>query len=741
LKQIHSGIYKVSIFILVTWMVCFCTAVSVSAGCTDSEVWTAFPSTDNLIKQGLPVNDQLKNDSGPTVNQDATKTYSRRWQGGSSSWGASVTLTIHPNAKLAADTVQKYGDGLTKSKAGVAVKIGDLGFKTNDLMRPYYMIQKKCLVVTFYTSSPRRTMVGDQDQTVNQIVNSLGALSCCQANPTGPQTQPANDCPILSDIGFAPANPTPTDTVSFTAKATDKNGDKIDYTWKIQDFNGKIVRQLKGAKVSWKNPPAGNYNLQVTVKDADPNCIDWQNKKLVVLPNPTLPNLPPTIRLSLSPSPPLTTGNVLITAVVIDPDGDALRGGWGHTNTGGVPGGRYPKLQTIPGTSGLYQPVKKRNGNTFTWKGRVEAGPQEMTFGAEDVRGGKSRKTISFVVIDPAAPLAITLVKTPKAYSSPLQSLNFKVIDNAPTGQKLTYNWWIDGKREKNWNKSTVTWPNPSPGYHEVKVQVWLKSGATATDKASFTITSTPQPPPAQNTPPSVKIVRLTSKPTVGKPVNFKAIVTDPNKNDTHLFTWRLGGNLIGTKSSTSWQTKTAGSYQVKITVSDGTDRDSATHTFQVTAKPAVVTPPPPPKRRSIIKSAALFHTNAIHGYGNASKFQTGEEIGLRLEINPVSASHRIEINWLDPRRRRSQNRAIDMTGNMPGKIRLVKDFLKTNPSEISGIWAVEILVDGRFERNLTFSLATSGSVFSAPSKRRPGTNPGVPQPRPAPGSGWKNAF
>ena len=722
------------------------------AGCADSDVWAAFPATDDLTSQGLPVNEQLRNDSGPSVNQDATKTYSRMWQGGSSSWGASVTLTIHPDAKLAADDVRKYGDGLIKGNAGVQVKIGDLGFKTNDLMRPYYKIQKDCLVATFYTSSPRRTMVGDQDQVVAMIVGKLAALTCCQGGSSTQNPPPANKCPVINSSSFSPSKPTPNDTILFTGSATDPEGDKIDYTWSVFDFNQTKIERFTGATASWKNPPEGNYMVRMIVKDGDPNCVDWRDHKLVVLGNQALANQPPTIRLSYSPQPPLTTGDVTFTAVVTDPDGDSIRGGWGHTNTGGVSGGKYPDTQKIPGTTRPCQPVKTRNGDTFTWSCRIKAGPQKMTFGAEDVRGGKAQKTVSFVVIDPVGPLDITLVKMPAEYRIPWQTVSFKVVDNAPSGETLTYAWWIDGKREKSWTTGTASWPNPPVGYHEVKVQAWKKSGETDTEKALFEITGTPPPaPPAKNTPPKVKITLLTAKPITGKPVNFKATVTDPDKQDTHVYVWRVGGQMIGSGASASWKTNAPGSYTVNATVSDGTDRGSDSLAFKV-EDPQTVNPPPPKKRPSIVKSAVFFHTNVIHGYGSDSKFQAGERIGLRLEVLPSSPQHRIELRWLDSGGKQIQSRTLALRGNVPNQTRIAEDFLATGPADASGNWTVEIVVDGRFDRNATFVLNStgSGSGFARPvrppSANRPPAVPGNPPPSNPPrpsstGGGWKKAF
>ena len=722
------------------------------AGCADSDVWAAFPATDDLTSQGLPVNEQLINDSGPSVNKDATKTYSRMWQGGSSSWGASVTLTIHPDAKLAADDVQKYGDGLIKGSAGVQVKIGDLGFKTDDLMRPYYKIQKGCLVATFYTSSPRRTMVGDQDQVVAMIVGKLAALTCCQGGSSTQNPPTANKCPVINSSSFSPSKPTPNDTILFTGSATDPEGDKIDYTWSVFDFNQTKIERFTGATASWKNPPEGNYMVRMIVKDGDPNCADWRDHNLVVLGNQTLANQPPTIRLSYSPHPPLTTGDVTFTAVVTDPDGDSIRGGWGHTNTGGVSGGKYPDTQKIPGTSRPCQPVKTRNGDTFTWSCRVNAGPQKMTFGAEDVRGGKAQKTVSLVVIDPVGPLDITLLRTPSNYYIPYQTVDFKVVDNAPAGETLTYAWWIDGKRDKSWTAAAASWSNPPAGRHEVTVQAWKKSGETDTEKTSFEITgSPPPPPPAKNNPPAVRITLLTKKPTVGKPVSFKADVTDKDTNDTHVYIWRIGGQVVGSASVASWKPNAPGRYTVTAKVSDGTDSATDSLSFTVEDPQAVNPPPPFPKKRpSIIRSAALFHANAIHGYGSAAKFQAGERIGLRLEVLPSSPQHRIEVRWIDPAGKRIQSRTLALRGNVGNQTRIAEDFLATGPADATGNWNVEIAVDGRFDRTANFVLDGPGSGFArpgrAPSATRPSSIPINPPPSNPPqpsssGGGWKKAF
>ena len=100
------------------------------AKCDPAAVWLTLPDSSQVAG----VNKQLMTDSGPTVNHHTqTTTYSRRWQGAGSSRSLSITIIIHPTAKVAADSVKSYGESLLKSNNGQKVSLGNLGFRTNQI--------------------------------------------------------------------------------------------------------------------------------------------------------------------------------------------------------------------------------------------------------------------------------------------------------------------------------------------------------------------------------------------------------------------------------------------------------------------------------------------------------------------------------------------------------------------------------------------------------------------------------
>ncbi len=718
------------------------------AKCDPAAVWLTLPDSSQVAG----VNKQLMTDSGPTVNHHTqTTTYSRRWQGAGSSRSLSITIIIHPTAKVTADSVKSYGESLLKSNNGQKVSLGNLGYRTNQIKRPYFMVHKGRFVVTYYTSYPGRSggipNIPTEEQTIREILSKIAVLPCFSST-NQPPPPPPNNCPQVK-LSFSPTQPLPTDTIILVAKATDADGDKLTYDWYIRDFNNiRILTNKKaGSRLTWQPPGPGQYRAKVIVYDGQ--CGDNSMISIRVFTDPNRANQPPVIRLSVKPNPAQVGQMIVFTATVNDPEGDSITS---------------PKW--TPHTYPVTRALEKRVGNTFTYRGKFPAGVIVNRFVAADVRGAWAKaKMIQVVVTDPSQLLNVKLsCDNPSGKMCGVQEggrIMFTAVANNPKQEPLTYAWSIDGKRKKNWQGAQVVWDN-IPFRHKdykITVQVWKKNGETARGSIDVDVIQAP-PPPTVNSKPKVSLICLTANPQKGKPVSFKATASDADAGDKLTWKWSLDGKAVGWSSlRPSWNNPTAGKHSVKITVSDGTDKVSATRVFTVQAPvPPPPPPPPPPVTTTIIQSAEFVDsaTSSVWGSSPKSQWQAGEEINLRIDIKPVNRSHNLEIIWRDAagKLQKRDLAAVSASGAWSRGETIWSSFRST-ANDVVGTWTVDILVDGRLDRTLTFRLdrrkrsisprqpprppQQSGSRPSnrpVPSTPRPGTG-GTPQPS----STWKSVF
>jgi len=278
MSNLRSRCYAAALLIFFFTSFITATAPRAQSPCTDDMIWAVFPTSKELGD----VNDQLLTKSGPTVNQDGTRTFSMRWQGAASSRSASVTITEYSEPKWASKKVHDYGfdnmKGQTKSGM-VKLGFGDEGYKTDDIQRPYYLVHKGQFALSYYTSYPGRSggVPGDQDPTVAKIIQNIAALPCLGATITPPPPPPVNTCPKVS-LNASPSKADPSQTITLTASATDPEGDALTLKWAVIDAQGKPLSVAWNGKavtgggqvqdtISWKNPAVGQYTIRVSVSD------------------------------------------------------------------------------------------------------------------------------------------------------------------------------------------------------------------------------------------------------------------------------------------------------------------------------------------------------------------------------------------------------------------------------------------------------------------------------------------
>ncbi|NPA25142.1 MAG: PKD domain-containing protein [Deltaproteobacteria bacterium] len=704
--------------------------------CTPAEIRAIFPTSAELGD----VNDKLMTDNGPTPDhKNQTINYSRRWQGGSgTSRTVSVTLTIYPDSSGARKKVNDYGKNLLKSKQGHKLPFGDEGYRTDDLFRPYYLVHKGRFLISYFAYYPRRTLMPSQDATVEAIIRRIAALPCQGTTP--PPPPPPNRCPKIEKLTYSPSSPVPGDTITLNAIGKDPDGDKLVYTWQVTDFKGNDVPiNGQGSTRTWTASDPGTYKAGVTVYDGQ--CITSKSSSIMVFTDPNRANRPPVIKLKTDRNTVSIGEKVTITATVTDPDGDPLgQGRWERLSFG----------------SATFLPIEKRNGNTFTDLEQSDfPGKGLVAFIIEDNRGALAREDIQIVTIDPRQALNVKLTcDHPWSFSCKVEEhdqVTFTATVNNPGNDPLTYAWTIDGQPQRDWKGPQATWynvPFKRPG-SEIKIQVWGKNGATASDSTFLEIkpAQSPPPTPPANQKPKVHLQCLTAKPRTGQAVRFKAMVSDPDPNDKLKWTWHLDGQATGWSGLTpSWKTPNAGNHSVMITVTDGSHKVSDKVAFTVQAPP-----PPPPPVIPIIKNAVFIDTNMTSAWGNAQKtnWQVGDEITLKIELNPLSRSHRLEIIWSDTAGVTQKREKINLAAGIGwGQSDTIWSVYQSSTGSSPGLWQVEILIDGLQAQMLSFNLKTRVRTPTRqprwhPLSKRPPAGPGSSNgTMPAtPATNWKPAF
>lgn len=73
-----------------------------------------------------------------------------------------------------------------------------------------------------------------------------------------------NTPPEVKALDFDPLDPTSSDRIVFTAKATDPDGDELSYQWAI---DGQVREKATKANLRWRSPPPGEHLVSVTVSD------------------------------------------------------------------------------------------------------------------------------------------------------------------------------------------------------------------------------------------------------------------------------------------------------------------------------------------------------------------------------------------------------------------------------------------------------------------------------------------
>jgi tetratricopeptide (TPR) repeat protein len=344
-------------------------------------------------------------------------------------------------------------------------------------------------------------------------------------------------------------------------------------------------------------PPIGEETDQakrVRVQITDANGQQVEKAWRVTV---TRANQPPQL-LSFAPTPDtieLAEGTTQIFQIEAnDPEGEPLSYTW-----------------ILDGTEAGTQP-------SFEWKAQV-AGGHQLRAVVSDQKGSSASREWQVAVLPPPqlpepekpqiaknAPPQIThadpdssVVVAPEG-----TTLTFSTTATDPDGDKLTYEWSVDGKKVSRSGTSaspTLSWKAQGTGNHQVRAVVGDRGGLTAAQEWQVAVlapstSSTPPLPLEPSTPASMKnappeiTVRVpdenTVKMTEGATVTLSATAIDPDGEEL-LYEWLVNGKKVASDATFSFTAESPGVRRVEVRVTDPRGgKGSARWDIQVEARP-----------------------------------------------------------------------------------------------------------------------------------------------------------
>ena len=294
-----------------------------------------------------------------------------------------------------------------------------------------------------------------------------GARSHAVVAPTTPTTLTAtyarqNRPPVLT-VGANPTSGTVPLTVSYTAGATDPDGDNTGFTYEWALDGDGLFNDGGGTTKSKQFTTVGAKTVQVRVTDSH----GGQDTESVVV-NVGAANQPPVAALTATPtSGPAPLAVSFNAGGSTDPDGDALIFEWaldpdGLFNDGS--GATKSRTFSSPGTYAVSVRVSDGRGGTSTKSTSVTSGNRLPT---------------------------VSLAANPTTGTAPL-SATFTATAADPDGTALTYKWDLDddGQLDDGGIASTQAASFSAVGAHQVTVEVTDADGGKATAARTVTVTN-----------------------------------------------------------------------------------------------------------------------------------------------------------------------------------------------------------------------------------------------------------
>ncbi|MFA5365060.1 MAG: PKD domain-containing protein [Candidatus Bathyarchaeia archaeon] len=382
---------------------------------------------------------------------------------------------------------------------------------------------------TSNTRNPTKTYTTAGTYTVTlTVTDNNGATDQLERPITVTAAPPANNAPV-ADFTFLPTNPLVGQTVTFTDGSSDSDGTIVSWAWTFGD----------GATSNNRNPSriysaANTYTVTLTVTDNDGET-DTQTKQVTVTSPPPANNAPVT-DFTFAPSNPETGTTITFTDASTDSDGTVT--GWSWNFGDGT-------------TSTQQNPTKAyTTASTFT-----------VTLTVTDDDGATDTQTKQVTVTAPNVAPVADFIYTP---TNPETGTTVTFTDASTDTDGTITSWaWNFGDTTTS-NVQNPTKAYAAAGTYTVTLTVTDNDGATNTQTKQITV----------NTPNSAPTAAFTWD-TNGLTVDFDGSDSVDSDGTIVSYVWTSDGTQIGTGETLSYTYSVAGTYTVRLTV---TDDDGATN-------------------------------------------------------------------------------------------------------------------------------------------------------------------
>lgn len=340
------------------------------------------------------------------------------------------------------------------------------------------------------------------------------------------------------------------DTVTFDASGTqDDNPGKLTYTWNLGDGS-----KAEGQKVTHSYAKGGTYNVTLYVDDNSGTACntDTIQKSISVNTSP-IANAGKPVNMCLS-SMDAEYAVVMDAGMSKDPDGDALSYTWNMGDGNTLSGAKV---------SHVY----------------AKSGDYNVVLVVDDGKGLPcSKATDSIKVSLNRSPLAV-IGGDKKVCAG--QSVSFDGSSSKSETGNLSYKWVFGDGTEGTGQKATHSYEKG--GKYKVLLSVDDGKGtacSTAMDAVTVHVNSRP-----------VASLAAVKDICIGRSISFDASASKDPDGDSLSYTWNFGDGTIekGSAKMTHKYEK-GGSYNVSVTVDDGSDSDCSTASDSMRVK--VNTPP-----------------------------------------------------------------------------------------------------------------------------------------------------
>jgi len=366
-------------------------------------------------------------------------------------------------------------------------------------------------------------------------------------------TTTANTPPVASNLVITPTAPKTTDDLVGSYDYSDAETDAESGT-EIRWYKDDVLQTDYNDLLTIPSTATAKGEVwYFTVKPKDGT--DFGD--LVTSPNVTILNSAPVANFTISPAVPYYTDTeYTFTSTSTDPDGDTLTYLWDFGD----------------GASS----TEANQTHTYTTPGAVD-----VTLTVTDTYGAVANKTLSITLaIKNQPPVASNLTITPvapKTTNNLVASYDYYDADNN-TENGTEIRWYKDDVLQTDYN-DLLTIPSTATA----KGEVWYFT-VKPKDGTAFGVLKTSANVTIQNSAPTASFTTSATEAEVGVEITFTSTSSDPD-NDALTYLWDFGDNTTSIEVSPTHKYDKAGTYNVKLTVTDTSGASDTSSITEITVK------------------------------------------------------------------------------------------------------------------------------------------------------------